>query len=299
MAPFRDVVVAALFWTSMARARLAVTGDLRQQSPQEEALEAALPMKWLHVPRSGTSFINVLTHHPGICPDFPQELIVVRGNVPEDVQDLLTANSSIRTAAARSPLWNHSSYKSVCHGRLLPAGHRSIGGKWSLYKDKTVLMMRQPEQRLLSAYDIGKLGCPKCENETDFAQTVAGCVTKMMVRSSDPGNSPCLRPTDPPTEKEVKVAAHRLLHQTAFVGIVEEWALSICLFHAMFGGQCSNVETLNVHPGKPRTAGYDTARLGGYTDPYDGHLYDAARKLFSARLQEYGVTRDKCNNVCS
>ena len=35
----------------------------------------------------------------------------------------------------------------------------------------------------------------------------------------------------------------------AFVGLTEEWDLSVCLFHRMFGGECHVREFLDVRPG--------------------------------------------------
>lgn len=265
-------------------------------------------MKWLHVPRSGSSFVNVVTHHPGICPEFPQEVVLIRGSdsedMPEAVQELMAENSSIRVGVIGGNEFNHSSWKVLCHDNLQAQGHRTIGGgeeEFAPYDGKTVLMMRQPEERLLSAYDVGKMGCTMCENEIDFAPTVAGCATKMLARSGEEVGTPCLQPCDPPTKEEMELATERLLHHTAFVGIVEEWELSICLFHSVFGGKCNKLEVVNVHPNPNSTnpGNHDLARLGGFVDPYDGPLYNVALGLFWARVQEHNLTREGCSMMCS
>ena len=42
--------------------------------------------------------------------------------------------------------------------------------------------------------------------------------------------------------------ARTRVRQMAFVGMTEAWDLSVCLFHAMFGGECLAVEFNNSRP---------------------------------------------------
>ncbi|CAK9071057.1 unnamed protein product [Durusdinium trenchii] len=71
-------------------------------------------------------------------------------------------------------------------------------------------------------------------------------------------------------------AVQRLREGFAFVGLTEEWDLSICLFHAMFGGPCHSSEFHNARPGqhaKDADGLYDTSILQGYQDEIDGLVY--------------------------
>merc|ERR1740130_1700859 len=84
------------------------------------------------------------------------------------------------------------------------------------------------------------------------------------------------------TDDMVELALWRLSDGFAFVGLTEEWALSVCLFHAMFGGDCHEREFLNVRPGVKHAdhENYDASVLEGWVDPYDGALYAHTAKTF-------------------
>ena len=66
-----------------------------------------------------------------------------------------------------------------------------------------------------------------------------------------------------------------------FVGIVEKWDMSVCLFHAMLGGSPAATQFKNIHPGRARQADsstgklvdYDDAALRGKTDKHDYEVY--------------------------
>lgn len=52
------------------------------------------------------------------------------------------------------------------------------------------------------------------------------------------------------TEEDVTEAIRRIHEDLAFVGIVEYWDQSICLFHRMFGGAIDESELKNLRPGE-------------------------------------------------
>ena len=51
------------------------------------------------------------------------------------------------------------------------------------------------------------------------------------------------------TDEDVEEAKRRVREDLAFIGIVEHWDLSICLFHRMFGGAIDESELKNLRPG--------------------------------------------------
>merc|ERR550514_2499518 len=107
-------------------------------------------------------------------------------------------------------------------------------------------MFRQPEQRIISGYNQNchdVLGDKSNCTLTGYAKQVAGCSVKMM-NGRDCGAAV------PVTVDMMSSAIDRLDTGFAFVGLTEEWALSVCLFRAMFGGKCHRREFLNVRPGK-------------------------------------------------
>merc|ERR1719401_115797 len=108
-----------------------------------------------------------------------------------------------------------------------------------------------------------------------------------MTRSGQKGFQVCAN-GPPPTGVETANAISRM-ETFPFVGITEEWDLSICLFRKMFGGQCVGSDFLNMRKTNARatdqsreqaqhdlefdleleTGAYPTDVLNGYTDKYD------------------------------
>lgn len=172
--------------------------------------------------------------------------------------------------------------------------------KYEEYKGKFVALLRQPEQRLLSAYtDDGDLFRAEpyisicAENRTperilsldEFKSKWAHWATGQIV-----GHLPA-------TLADVPVALQRLREGFAFVGLQEEWDLSVCLFHTKFGGPCRNLEFLDTRPSDRATGNtseYDTSILDGWVDEIDGPVYTEAQRLFYDDLKRYGVSHETC-----
>ena len=133
---------------------------------------------------------------------------------------------------------------------------------------------------------------------------VLGCTTKMLL-----GRKCCS--ADMPTADEAAAAAASLEDTFAFVGLAEHWELSICLFHAMFGGELDVAELRNTrcdraprcpchapaHPLRPACrpgeACVHRALAAGEqvpddVDPLDRAVYARAEALFFSRLKAYG-----------
>jgi len=93
----------------------------------------------------------------------------------------------------------------------------------------------------------------------------------------------------------VNFAIRRML-QFAFVGITDYWHLSVCLWHAKFGGRALPVELRNVRPGllsKPR--GYNVTELFGTWEPKNDMLiWKAAVVRFFAEVKAYNLTEASC-----
>ena len=110
-----------------------------------------------------------------------------------------------------------------------------------------VTMMRDPVSRVRSGYlhclhDYkGKLlGCRYFKNVSfsDYLYSVQGCSVKLLEGKL------CGDPEEP-TEDMIANAKTKL-RAFAFVGILEQWNLSICLFHAMYGSTCHPREFLRL-----------------------------------------------------
>jgi len=200
---------------------------------------------------------------------------------------------------------------------LIFGDHSGIGLIYSQHvQGRGMVILRQPEQRLLSAYSDSHHSWPLAylgrgpTDEVEFASVVGGCMTKMMTRSSESDGhgtsdgrgtrvSSCGDP-NPVTAEELTRAVSQL-QGFAFVGLLENYSLSICLFHAMFGGDCSKLDLGNDHEGSSNSSsgsGYDVGVLQGWTDVNDRVLYAEGQRMFLEHLELYSVTDASCSTTC-
>ena len=249
-----------------------------------------LPVAWVHIPKTGTSFLNTLVASVCIAPTVPFAAGELQHNYWEHV-------SRSRCNFTSSP--QHNTYGS-------PPGHHGFGR----YADAElvsngVTLLRQPDQRIISgfhhnfhSYDIKLHGKPEI---TTYARAVAGCSVRMLVRpsvpsSSDSGEAACGH-SPSPSDAEVD-QAKAILSSFQFVGLTDEWDLTICLWHARFGpASCHISEFLNARPRDGNVTSvpnYDVSVLNGFTDRYDNSLYEHAQKLFWNAIKLHKLTRTQC-----
>ena len=104
------------------------------------------------------------------------------------------------------------------------------------------------------------------------------------------GHGTCLH--SGPEAKPLLDAALARLRDFAFVGIVERWAESICLFHMQFGGKCLDVEFEHLRS-QPHV----------HKVPYpsapnvDDTIYAEGKLLFSQALKKHNVTPENCARI--
>ena len=80
----------------------------------------------------------------------------------------------------------------------------------------------------------------------------------------------------------------------AFVGVTEQWAESICLFHRLFGAPVLPQELLNSRPTPDKPLLVDGAQLSRFVeshlpDPYDTFLYSKVLDRFRRDLDLYRI----------
>jgi len=158
-----------------------------------------------------------------------------------------------------------------------------------------VTMLRQPESRLVSMYlDQNNTFTLESKNEKDnildYAYLMQGAVVKQLTFNTVDGML-----LIPATERDAEKAVLRLKEGFVFVGITEEWNLSICLLHAMFGGQCQASEFENDRPGEGPSAERSLAsQLNGFSDKLDGQVYEAGLSIFHKNLKVHNVSLQSC-----
>lgn len=194
------------------------------------------------------------------------------------------------------PLWG-------CHSSVLDlnrAGHTGVDnypvGGFEAGKGRFMMMMRQPEQRLMSSYTFrDNFG----ETVSDVVQLQAGCMTKMLRKGKfQPEGRPCIQAT--PTRADIEEAKLRVRTGFAFIGSTDQWDLSICLFNVMFKQPCHSHQFRNARPTTKKTGEtYDISPLNGFRDPYDTEVYEVGMKIFADNLMKYNVSESSCQSCWS
>ena len=86
------------------------------------------------------------------------------------------------------------------------------------------------------------------------------------------------------------------LDKFSFIGLQEQWATSICLFHMKLGGHCHAIEVANSR--NARSDNSHTEYSSTYRDPIDSVLYAVIKQRFEAELVRYNVKNSTCRARC-
>lgn len=126
----------------------------------------------------------------------------------------------------------------------------------------------------------------------EYARCVENCMANMLTGRR------CQARGLPDVPKAVQV-----VRAAAFVGLTDHWLLSICLFHAKFGGRVFREELANLRPGvlaKAQAASQDpryrwyrakaAAHLADWQPRADTEVYAAALVRFRQELARHGPT---------
>ena len=231
---------------------------------------------WLHIPKTGTSFMNTIVHWA--CDD----------NIPAtlSIADMVRREEELEAQHPGSPIFTNAwaqldreyNVSASCfapHGRLVDRGRR-IGSGWRTHIPAVnaaevphlVTLMRRPMQRLSSAFyhkggphGIPPMDRPHLTNIQDFMRycpshngAIKSQTTHCTANSQCTGTAPnpemqCAANKQcsyilgrPCTEAAHVRDAVRRLRSLAFTGLTEWWNESVCLFHRVLGGSPRVVE---------------------------------------------------------
>jgi hypothetical protein len=148
--------------------------------PATDHLDESPGLYWLHVPKCGVSFINVFLNDLDLCP----KAVAERRCFKED---------DFQTQTSAMPLSREMNHGGLCRpGALAPdftIGHTGIGryshGPQRLaMKSRVVVILRQPEQRLISAYYNGPgphgwWTPPLPRDLREYAEGMQGCAVNV------------------------------------------------------------------------------------------------------------------------
>lgn len=269
--------------------------DLINAAPTAAERAALLqPVAWMHPMKCGSSLFNVLVGLDSLWEDCPADVKIDPATAKGETTDTLSA------VLALCPGVFGEIPASCTDAQCWWGGHMSLATIWEPNKGHFVAMLRQPEQMLLSGHNELHAWFEDQEpkNALEYAKIMQGCQTKMLARESP--LSPCRSDApEPPTAAELALALDRLLKGFAWVGITDDWDMSICAFHAKFGGSCLASDFANVNPGQNTTVSlYDTSVLEGWTDKSDNVVFAAAQGMLRTDMERYGVTTAFCEKAC-
>lgn len=285
----------------MRAALLALCGALLRADTAPRAHEPAR-WAWVHIPKTSTSIGNTLFYH--MCPKIPRTTKIPDVEISEGQDlDAMRGTGQLLLMDRFLDLLDGDQQACVKQHLMPPFAdlrHHGISPQsFAKAKGALVGMFRQPEQRILSDlkyFPCGSRGMAQCAWDRHGCQVryLLGKEAKFCEANRD--KSSVSGPQFSPQEVQTAIAR---LEGFAFVGITDEFDRSICLWHAMFGGQCTASEFAHVRKGPGFSEyGYDTAELHGWTDPVDGPLFDAAKARFDRDVATYGATDAKCRALC-
>lgn len=262
--------------------------------------DAIEPMIYLHVPKCGSGLATALVH------------FACGKKVAENLTLIEPGLDNRGGTGLATKYWNE---KCGDHRFLrFESAHAPLDEQMTKHSlSKVVMMVRPPEERALSGYLHNLHDCTPLQHKysitnqngkrwkpdgdidptsfKEYAACVDSCTTNMLVGHScgyqGKGSKPAF----------LHKALERL-PQLGFVGLTDHWELSMCLWHAKFGGKCLPAEFAKVRPG-PHRAKYDEKVLGASSDWNDQAIYDKAADLFVKDLEKYDVTPQTCaTKIC-
>lgn len=181
--------------------------------------------------------------------------------------------------------------------------HRDVGG--------VVAIFRRPMQRLLSARSYMRRHRHCCGADWGLtrkrreqaraaasARTFAllpgmrGCQTKMVLGYR------CCDVAGGLIAGRIPRAVEFIERRMAFVGLLEQWERSVCLFHARFGGPLFAAELMDMRPTASASGGsatqYNESELDGVVDEADQAVYEAAVRRFERDVGEHAADVAHC-----
>ena len=218
------------------------------------------PLRWLHIPKAGTSFGTTVYH-------YLNDLAVARNastwRLPEDARPFCDDGHKNRldgrcSAMMTELMLKYPPKRYLGHDTLVDlrlAGHDPLAS--ASEARAAVALFREPRARMISHYFWFEGEKERRNNVSNpsfgtagavhaYATQHLGCQTRMVLGQSCWSHEPLNR-------SEVK-AAQRRLEDFAFVGITDRYDESVCLFHAMAGGSRGPVvSSRTCRRGRPPT----------------------------------------------
>lgn len=273
---------------------------------------------WLHTPKSGTSFLLALAR-------------LANNSLPTNARIPSVRYGAALQWEALFKQWRPTTWFS---GSALfwreGIGHAGLSStKYEEFRGRLFAMFRDPRVRGWSAYHFfawNEQAQHHVVSPQVYAKCIAGTQTAALtgelptvpygaVCTHELRNGLCVRGKGKcwmAATPNLSLARRRLDEGFAFVGLTEQWPLSICLFVSVFGISCTKQLFLDsrVTPVRHEQNGSGTAAAAGATaareadhdvfaDPIDMQLWLWAKARFEADLRRLDVTPIRCaRDIC-
>jgi hypothetical protein len=280
-----------------------IAGNVSLKARKEGRFVPARPqrsaIRWLHVPKTGTSFISTLWSHG--CSR--------RGSIDLDVHPYAGPGCGECYDFA---LMRKYPFEAFCWPEVfadLRTQHTPTDAEEARQLD-VVAVFRAPDARIVSAFrnalhssgfsqkqhSAMRTRCLKKGWQQDlssqraaalcFARTpgITGCYTRLL------SGGPCASPDDAePADAARLSAASKTLEGLAFVGLTEDWNETVCRFHRRFGSVPQQGEFLNRHRGRGSAGAKGADVRARVDDASDWTLF----RLAGERIET--AARDPCH----
>lgn len=243
------------------------------------------PIYYVHIPKAGSSFATAIAHLAcGSTIDKNATVMLPIGKT-EQWQQRCGAENIARFESDHQPLEDGIDLRTV------------------------VTMVRPSKQRIISGYMHNLHDCPKLQRKLhineytppwnpkqvdrkllmEYGNCVQGCASTML-------NGHWCRKEERSLEHLQADANQAVakIPQMGFVGLTNHWDLTVCMWHAKYGGECLEAEFSNLRPGDYGSAQHDEKTFDKSFHPIDDAIYDAAAQQFISDMKKYDVSPKTC-----
>ncbi|GBF93713.1 hypothetical protein Rsub_06816 [Raphidocelis subcapitata] len=258
--------------------------------------QPATGFRFLHIPKTGTSFIITLRNQLEACRHKDISCLGIRGGGRPVIVNGSIINSTANTLFARGP----PGFDEACGGRLLACQqeiyHVAYERGWQARYPSFayVTLIREPVAHAVSM--IGWL-CP--ESHAGTAEAWRSCLESDWTQSMGRVG---FRPRHDThlkmllgveySSRPIQLNAHNVtealtnLLRLDFFGLTDRWAESVCLFHATFGGEPRPSQFINVRPGDSLKIPDWVVKAIQRNTAWDARLYAEASLAFDCRMAQ-------------
>lgn len=282
-----DILLAALFFGSSSAG-----AEIKRRQPIEKG-------RFLHIPKTGTSFIICLRNAISechvkdfTCPGLYGGGCVSNKNCGLDPTETMALAKATEAFISETPVDNS---ELTCNQHLLACNastyHAPFDREYLLGQgpnDAYVTMVREPVELMIS---LAKWWRPEIILAPDNATEWEACRQGKMKHLDDVqvkmllGHHHLKPPPAPLEDVSVRAAFANLL-SLDFFGDTDLWSESVCLFHAVFGGEPRPAEFLNVRKGLAVEVPPRVREMFVAMTRRDAELYALARAHLAERLEE-------------